>query len=126
VALRLGPRDEVTLSGDEDQLRILINNLVDNAVRYTPPGGEVDVSVIADEGTVTLEVADSGPGIPPQERPRVFDRFYRMPGSAAPGSGMGLSIARRVADAHGASMELATSARGGLLVRVCFPALSVA
>ena len=56
----------------------------------------------------------------------MFDRFYRVAGSAAPGSGLGLSIAQRVADAHGASIELDTSARGGLLVRVRFPALSVA
>jgi two-component system OmpR family sensor kinase len=126
IALRLGRCDEVTLAGDEDQLRILINNLVDNAVRYTPADGEVEVCVVAADGAVRLEVADSGPGIPVQERPRVFDRFYRVAGSTAPGSGLGLSIAQRVADAHGASIELDTSARGGLLVRVRFPALSVA
>jgi two-component system OmpR family sensor kinase len=126
VALCWGRCDEVTLAGDEDQLRILVSNLLDNAVRYTPAGGEVEVSVTAGEGAVTLEVADSGPGIPPQERPRVFDRFYRVPGSAAPGSGLGLSIAQRVAQAHDATIELATSERGGLLVRVRLPVLSVA
>jgi len=126
VALRLTQCDEATLAGDEDQLRILINNLVDNAVRYTPAGGEVEVRVLAAGGMVSLEVADSGPGIPPHERPRVFDRFYRVAGSGAPGSGLGLSIAQRVADAHGARIALETSARGGLLVRVRFPTLSVA
>jgi two-component system, OmpR family, sensor kinase len=95
-------------------------------VRYTPAGGEVEVRVIANDGAVRLEVADSGPGIPPQERPRVFDRFYRVAGSSAPGSGLGLSIAQRVADAHGASIELDTSVRCGLLVRIRFPATSVA
>ena len=124
ITLQLGQCDEVTVTGDEDQLRILINNLIDNAVRYTPAGGEVEIRVIADDGAVRLEVADSGPGIPPQERPRVFDRFYRVAGSSAPGSGLGLSIAQRVADAHGASIGLDTSARGGLLVRVRFSAAS--
>lgn len=126
IALRLGHGDEAAIAGDEDQLHILINNLVDNAIRYTPPGGEVEVSVIANGATLDLEIADSGPGIPPDERPRVFDRFYRVAGSQAPGSGLGLSIARRVADAHGASIALESSGRGGLLVCVRFPALSVA
>ncbi len=126
LALRLKRGDEATIAGDEDQLRVLINNLVDNAIRYTPAGGEVEVSVIAAGGAVDLDIADSGPGIPPQERPRVFDRFHRVAGSQAPGSGLGLSIARRVADAHGASIALESSGRGGLLVRVRFPALSVA
>ena len=125
ISLRLERCNEVSVAGDEDQLRILINNLVDNAVRYTPAQGEVELSVSADEGVATVAIADSGPGIAPQERARVFDRFYRVAGSSAPGSGLGLSIAHRVADAHGASILLATSARGGLLVTVRFDALSL-
>jgi signal transduction histidine kinase len=124
VALHLQQCDEVSVAGDPDQLPILINNLVDNAIRYTPKGGAIDVRVIRADGEAVVEVADSGPGIPPQERVRVFDRFYRVAGSAATGSGLGLSIAQRVADAHGARIELDASPRGGLLVRVRFAALS--
>jgi signal transduction histidine kinase len=69
-----------------------------------------------------LDVGDSGPGIAPDERPRVFDRFYRVAGNEETGSGLGLSIVQRIAQAHGASIELGQSAAGGLLVRLRFPA----
>lgn len=118
--------DAAVVEGDEEQLRTLVNNLVDNAIRYSPEGGRVEVSVIAVSDAALLEVADSGPGIPLEERPRVFDRFYRVAGSGATGSGLGLSIVQRVAEAHEASIELCTSAAGGLLVRVRFAVLSLA
>jgi signal transduction histidine kinase len=90
---------------------------VDNAVRYTPPGGQVTVTV---RGT-TLEVEDTGPGIPADERDRVLDRFYRVPGSSAEGSGLGLAIVRQVAQAHGAELSLSEADGGrGLRVRVRF------
>jgi two-component system OmpR family sensor kinase len=111
------------LSGEPDNLRALVRNLVDNAVRYTPAGGRVDVSVRAEAGAAVLAVEDTGPGIPPAERERVFDRFYRASGAPAGGSGLGLAIVRRVADRHGASVALDDGAGGsGLRVTVRFPA----
>jgi two-component system OmpR family sensor kinase len=107
--------------GDSSALRTLLANLVDNAVRYTPPGGRVDVAVGADGGRPFVEVADTGPGIPAVERDRVFDRFYRLPGAAGSGSGLGLAIVRAIAERHGASVTLADTVGGGLTVRVLFP-----
>ena len=112
------------VSGDADALRILLANLVSNALRYTPAGGRVDVSCGLLDGCVYFEVADTGPGIPAAERERVFDRFYRRGGDSADGntgSGLGLSIVRTIADRHGAKVSLDDSESGGLLVRVSFP-----
>ena len=112
--------------GDADALRILLANLVSNALRYTPGGGRVDVSCGLLDGRSFMEVADSGPGIPAAERERVFDRFYRRGDDSADGntgSGLGLSIVRTIAGRHGAQVSLGDSASSGLLVRVSFPAL---
>jgi two-component system OmpR family sensor kinase len=99
-----------------------VRNLVDNAVKYTPGGGTVDVSVQATAHGAVLCVEDSGPGIAPEERERVFDRFYRIAGSAAQGSGLGLAIIKSIAERHGATLVLGESARlGGLSATVTFP-----
>jgi two-component system, OmpR family, sensor kinase len=91
-------------------------------VKYTPEGGQVDVSVLAEGGAPRIVVEDSGPGIPEAERGRVFDRFYRVAGSTAPGSGLGLAIVQTIAQRHGATVELGQSQRlGGLRVDVRFP-----
>jgi signal transduction histidine kinase len=115
--------------GDPDALRTLVRNLVDNAVRYTPAGGTVDLCVqeSADpqnsKSGALLRLVDTGPGIAPEERQRVFDRFYRPPGTSPPGSGLGMAIVKAIADAHGASIALDTGAGGhGLAVIVSFPA----
>jgi two-component system OmpR family sensor kinase len=108
--------------GDPESLALLLSNLVDNALRYTPRNGRVDVSVDAAGGESVLTVADTGPGIPQDERERVFDRFYRGPAAGAGGSGLGLSIVRRIADAHHATIELDAPPGGtGLVARVRFP-----
>jgi two-component system OmpR family sensor kinase len=109
-----------TVSGDADALRTLVANLIDNAIRYTPAGGRVDVATGLTDGRPWLEVADSGPGIPADDRQRVFDRFYRRHDTAEPGSGLGLAIVKVIADRHGARVELATAALGGLAARVWF------
>ena len=111
----------VRVCADPDALRVLLDNLIANAVRHTPPGGCVDVSYGARDGIPYLEVADSGPGIPVAERERVFDRFYRRTGDHRSGSGLGLSIVRTIAERHGAHVSLADSPHGGLLARVVFP-----
>ena len=110
------------VSGDASALKILLANLIGNALRYTPPGGRVDVSCGLSERQVFLEVADTGPGIPPEERQRVFDRFYRWNGGAGEetGSGLGLAIVKTIADRHGAAVELLDADSGGLRVRVVF------
>jgi two-component system OmpR family sensor kinase len=114
--------------GDPDALRTLVRNLVDNAVRYTPVGGTVDLSVqeSADPGSsksgAVLRLVDTGLGIAPEERQRVFDRFYRPPGTSPPGSGLGMAIVKAIADAHGASITLDAGPGGqGLAVTVSFP-----
>jgi signal transduction histidine kinase len=112
----------VDVSGDADALRILVRNLVDNAVRYAPANGTVKVQVAADATGATLTVDDSGPGIPPAERERAFDRFYRRDGSADGGSGLGLAIVKAIASRHGAAVTLDASPLGGLRVTVAFPA----
>ena len=109
------------LRGNLLMLEEMVANLVDNAVRYTPPGGRVDLSTGVDGGRPWLEVADTGPGIPAAERERVFDRFYRLPGTAASGSGLGLAIVRAIADRSGATVALGETPGGGLTVRVTFP-----
>jgi two-component system OmpR family sensor kinase len=113
--------------GDPEALRTLVRNLVDNAVRYTPIDGTVDVSVqdSDDPGTIhgaVLRVVDTGPGIPADERQRVFDRFYRPPGTSPPGSGLGMAIVKAIADAHGATISLNGGPNEqGLAVTVSFP-----
>lgn len=123
VDLGLERADEVSVEGQPDALAILMRNLVDNAVKYTPEGGTVDVEVRAlDGGGAVLSVEDSGPGIAAEERERVFDRFYRIAGSEAGGSGIGMAIVKAIADRHGATLELEKSLRlGGLGVKVIFP-----
>ena len=112
----------VKIAGDASALEVMLGNLVDNAIRHTPSGGTVDVDSYREDGCAVLEVADTGPGIPQAERARVFDRFYRLPGSQTMGSGLGLAIVRRVAEAHGAQVDMLEREGGGLRVRVRFPA----
>ena len=123
IDLGVAAAEAATVAGDADALRTLLRNLVDNAVRYSTPGGRVDVTVENTPQGARVTVSDDGPGIPPDERSRVFDRFYRRAGSAPPGSGLGLAIVKAVADAHGATLSLADGPSGkGLAASVSFPA----
>jgi two-component system OmpR family sensor kinase len=122
VDLGLQHADPVSIDGQPDALHILLRNLVENAVKYTPGGGTVDIAVRTGKDAVDVIVEDSGPGIPPEERERVFDRFYRVAGSEAAGSGLGLAIIKAIAERHGASLKLDKSERlGGLAATVRFP-----
>jgi two-component system sensor histidine kinase TctE len=108
--------------GDAFLLKEMLNNLLDNAVRYTQPGGQVTVRVSEEAKHVTLSVEDNGPGIPQAEREHVFERFYRVLGSSAEGCGLGLAIVREIALSHGAQVGLAAGTGGaGTQVRVSFP-----
>ena len=113
------------VNGQLQGLQTLLRNLLDNALKYTPDGGQVDISLALRGREVCMVVEDSGPGLPEAERERVFDRFYRVAGSRATGSGLGLAIAKAIAASHGAALTLDRSARlGGLRVEARFPALA--
>jgi signal transduction histidine kinase len=107
--------------GDAEALRTLVRNLADNAVRYTPSGGTVRVQCQSLADGVLLEVVDTGPGIAPGDRERVFDRFYRSPAATENGTGLGLAIVKAVAARHGAEIRLDEARGGGLQVTVKFP-----
>jgi len=103
-------------------LQVMLNNLVDNALRYTQLGGQVDVLVGVESGKPYLKVVDNGPGVPELERGRIFDRFYRPDGNAVWGCGLGMSIVKNVVDSHGAEIELTNNPCGtGLVVMVRLP-----
>ncbi len=121
-----GTQDAEVQVSELDMIAV-VKNLVDNAIRYTPEGGRVDLSVKVWEGKAALRIEDTGPGIAPAERDRVFDPFYRTLGSEQVGSGLGLSIVRTIADRIGAELSLEFSDRTrqtGLAVTVLIPAVS--
>ena len=129
VDLGVTRADPVVVDGNRDALRVLVRNVLDNAIRYSPPGGQVDVSVECDVNArpmALLVVTDQGPGIAPAERDRVFDRFYRVPGAATGGSGIGLALVRSIARHHGGEVRLDDTPSGtGLRVEVALPAREV-
>jgi two-component system sensor histidine kinase TctE len=114
----------ITVHGDRQLLRELLSNLLDNAVRYTPEGGIVTVEIGRDRrGNAVIAVRDTGPGVPDDERAKVFEPFYRGRDAIASGTGLGLAIVRTIADAHGATVTLETNPDGvGLCVAASFPA----
>jgi len=107
------PESSVSVLGDERMLSELLSNLIDNALRYGDPAGRVSV-VVEDRGQPKLSVQDDGPGIPEEERARIFERFYRVPGSAGEGCGLGLAIVEEIARLHNATVEVTggSDARG--------------
>ena len=117
--------DAATVPGNAEALRMLARNLLDNAIKYTPPGGQVDLQVRRAGNHAVLTVEDSGPGIAPEHRERAMQRFVRTTAAedGAPGSGLGLAIVQAIAQAHGATVQLDASPRlGGLRVTVRFAA----
>ena len=121
IDLGVGACAAINLTGQADSLYMLLGNLLDNALRYSPTGGRLDIELGKEDNQAVISVFDSGPGIPEAERERVFERFYRVAGSDVPGSGLGFSIVRQVAVLHGGHIELHTSTTGGLAVRVVLP-----
>jgi two-component system OmpR family sensor kinase len=121
------PQPDVTLSANADSLAILLKNLLENALHYTPAGGQVNLQACQEQGCPVLRVTDTGCGIPADERQRVFDRFYRIHDNNVPGTGLGLSIVQQIAEQHGASVQLGDNPNGqGLRVSIVFKKNSVA
>jgi len=112
----------VSVDGVPELLERVVDNLVGNALRYTPSGGHVRVRVSRSDGDAVLEVADDGPGIPPEARQRLFDRFYRVPGAVGGGSGLGLALVREVVDWHGGCIEIDSEIGAGSTFTVRLPA----
>ncbi|MDF2867209.1 MAG: two-component sensor histidine kinase [Gammaproteobacteria bacterium] len=121
VAL-INRKQVIIIEGNAIALGILIRNLVDNAIRYTPNNGKVKIYITMTRNHVNLRVTDNGPGIPPELRGRVFERFYRVLGNQSTGSGLGMAIVQQIALLHKAKVKLATPKNGkGLEVKVMFP-----
>jgi len=113
-----------TIRGDRARLRQVLGNLIDNAVKYSPEGGEVEVRALAADGGVRVSVRDAGPGIPREHQTRIFEKFGRVdiPGSSKPGTGLGLFIARSIAEAHGGTLEVSSLPREGATFVLTLPA----
>lgn len=111
------------LSGDADGLRQVFTNLLDNAIKYTPAGGRTALGARLNEGAIEVSVRDSGPGIPREELPRIFERFYRGDKSRSRGSGagLGLAIAKEIVEAHGGRIEVSSILGQGSEFRVILP-----
>ena len=113
--------ESLRVEGDAAALETLLANLIDNAIRYTPAGGRVDVAIERQDGDAVVAVRDNGPGIPADERERVFDRFARGHAPDATGSGLGLAIVKRIAERHGGGVQITTGLDGtgaGVVVRL--------
>jgi two-component system, OmpR family, sensor kinase len=132
LSLQLDAAEEMPFRGDENLLRRLLLNLVDNAIKYTPSGGAVTVSCKPEGSRYIITVSDTGPGIPAEAQPHIFDRFYRTDSARSraeddragltSGAGLGLSIARWVAEAHEGSLELLRSSSAGSVFQLILPA----
>jgi len=127
VRFELGEADgDAVVHGWGDGLRLLVDNLLDNAAVHGRPDGEVRVSVARDAGAITLEVDDDGPGVPAGERGALLEPFARGPGASAPGTGLGLAIVAQQVALHDGALDLGDSALGGLAVRVRLPSQAAA
>ncbi|WP_334186353.1 ATP-binding protein [Noviherbaspirillum sp.] len=120
INISMDAPDHMQMKGDATQLFILMRNLLDNAIRYTPKQGSVEANLHMADNRMCLCIDDSGPGIPADERERVFRRFYRAQSNEEGGNGLGLAIVKNVAIHHHASVKLGDSPLGGLRVLVCF------
>jgi two-component system OmpR family sensor kinase len=126
VAIRVTRLDEATLPGDELRLRQLLVNLLANAQRVNPAGREVSVQLVAQDGSAVVEIADEGPGIAPDQLERIFERFRTADARQAGSAGLGLAIAREIAQHHGGDVQAGNRAAGGAVFRITLPLAAVA
>jgi signal transduction histidine kinase len=112
-----------TIRGDHARLRQVLGNLIENAVKYSPEAGEVRLAAAAGNGAVRISVRDNGPGIPRDQQARIFEKFGRadVEGGSKPGSGLGLFIARSIAEAHGGSLDVSSGSDGGSTFTLTVP-----
>jgi signal transduction histidine kinase len=123
VALHVGSSIELPFKGDEDLLRQLLLNVLQNALQHTPPGGAVSTELTRSGDWITIRVIDTGHGIPPADQARIFDRFVQLDAArGGRGSGLGLPIARWIAQAHGGTLTLESSTPAGSTFRIALPA----
>jgi signal transduction histidine kinase len=130
VTVGLGHEDIGVVMGDTDRLKEVLLNLTDNAIKYTPEGGKVTLSLYADGPWVRVEVADTGPGIPPEHLPHIFERFYRVPGIKArpgrpAGTGLGLPIAKWIVESHGGRLTVESRVGQGTTFTIWLPAQTI-
>jgi two-component system OmpR family sensor kinase len=124
VRLAIGDLEQVEMLGDPDRLKQLLFNLVDNACRYTPDGGSVTLALVEREGVASVSVSDTGPGIAPEDLPRIFERFYRADDARSReigGTGLGLAISQVIAEAHGGRIEVISRPGAGSTFTVLLP-----
>jgi heavy metal sensor kinase len=127
ITLHLGVVEPVVIEGDYERLRRLLLNLVDNGIKYTPPGGHVTLALHQSTTWATLQVSDTGSGLAPEEQERIFQRFYRTAATRAQGiegSGLGLCISRSIATAHGGTIQMASTPGHGSTFTVLLPLLT--
>jgi signal transduction histidine kinase len=115
------PADLPVLLGDQVLLTRVLTNLLSNAIKYTPDGGTITVYARADQQTVEIDVADTGPGIPAEALPHLFERFYRVPGTQGEGTGLGLSIVKSIIEKHGGSVRASSTPGRGSLFTLMLP-----
>jgi two-component system OmpR family sensor kinase len=113
--------ENLSLMGDPHALRVLLDNLIDNALRYSPNGAQIDVDLTVLDGQAQLRVSDNGPGIANDQHARVLDRFVRLQPGDTTGSGLGLAIVHHIVQAHGGTLVLGETPGGGLTVLITFP-----
>jgi two-component system, OmpR family, phosphate regulon sensor histidine kinase PhoR len=126
VALRAEVHEELPcVRGDRDRLRQVLTNLIDNAVKYSPAGGEVEVRAYSDNSRVRIDVRDEGPGIAQADQRLIFEKFGRVkaPGAGKPGTGLGLFIARSIAEAHGGVLDVWSAPNRGAVFTLTLPAV---
>ena len=124
VTVRLTHEEQVSVEGDRDLLKQLLLNVVDNAIKYSPSGGDVVLSLHYNDNKVEIVVGDSGPGIPPEQIDKIFDRFYRVDGTQSRtigGTGIGLAISKWIAQAHGGDIRVESSVGEGSRFIVTLP-----
>ncbi|MBV9925549.1 MAG: HAMP domain-containing protein [Acidobacteria bacterium] len=123
VSLSIAPSEELTLTADRNRMRQVLANLLDNAIKYTPEGGRVDLRAFRQDGQAVITVSDSGAGVAPEDAPRIWERLYRGdPGRSLRGLGLGLSLVRAVVRAHQGRVEVSSAPGGGSLFTVYLPA----
>ena len=117
--------EPASTDGMEDAIRLMMANLTDNAIRYTPEGGRIEIRTYTiEQDQSVIEIADNGPGIAPEERQRVFDRFYRALGTKTSGTGLGLAIVKRIVDIHHGTIDIGDGLDGrGTTFKIVLPKL---